>query len=218
MELIWTAFFQRTVNMEQNQKIWKNKTQCWMPSRMYRMRKTSRQSLNHQMMEKTIHTGDGAMVVKLYGLKQNNRKERKFTYTKDDYSEVKTMQGDLNKHPQFDHKMTFKYSLCEQIYDTAGTSTTRNILSSATLVLIVDIHVNSLDRWLYTKGNILQTQLANSHVQQGVARKFSCLRLLWKHTGKFMTKLSIIVILARKITVQYFILNNTFRKNMEMVQ
>ena len=30
------------------------------------------------------------------------------------------MQGDLNKHLQFDHKMTFKCSLCERIYHIAN--------------------------------------------------------------------------------------------------
>ena len=38
--LIWIAFFQRTVDMEQNQRISKKKTQYSMLSKMYRMRKT----------------------------------------------------------------------------------------------------------------------------------------------------------------------------------
>ena len=47
--LIWTAFFQRTVDMELNQRISKNKTPYSMLSKMYRMRKTSRCFLNHLM-------------------------------------------------------------------------------------------------------------------------------------------------------------------------
>ena len=51
--LIWTAFFQRTVDVELNQRISKNKTLYSMLSKMYRMRKTSRCFLNHLMMKTT---------------------------------------------------------------------------------------------------------------------------------------------------------------------
>ena len=47
--LIWTAFFQGTIDVEQNQRISKNKTQYSMLSKMYRMRKTSKHVLNHLM-------------------------------------------------------------------------------------------------------------------------------------------------------------------------
>ena len=51
--LIWTAFIQRTIDMELNQRISKNKTPYSMLSKMYRMRKTSRCFLNHLMTKTT---------------------------------------------------------------------------------------------------------------------------------------------------------------------
>ena len=127
--LIWTAFFQRTVDVELNQRISKNKTPYSMLSKMYRMRKTSRRFLNHLMtkttrnlfaVEETIDTNDGAMVVKSYGLKRNNKADRNFKCQEVNCSEVKKTQGELNKHLQFDHKISFKCFVCDRMYDTAN--------------------------------------------------------------------------------------------------
>ena len=71
-------------------------------------------------VEETIDTGDGAMLVKSYRLKRNNRKERKFACQDENCSEVKQTQGELNKHLQFDHKLSFKCHVCERLYDTAN--------------------------------------------------------------------------------------------------
>ena len=60
------------------------------------------------------------MLLKSYGLKQNNRKERKFPCQDENCLEVKQTQGELNKHLQFDHKLSFKCHACERLYDTAN--------------------------------------------------------------------------------------------------
>ena len=78
------------------------------------------QSKKSIAVEETISTGDGAMVVKSCGLKRNNRKERRFACQEHNYLEVKTTQGELNKHLQFDHKLSFKCFVCDEIYDTAN--------------------------------------------------------------------------------------------------
>ena len=97
-------------------------------------------------VEETIDTGDGAMLVKSYRLKRNNRKERKFACQDENCSEVKQTQGELNKYLQFDHKLSFKCHVCEHLYDTANGRDKhyKNISSSTTLVLSANIHANSL--------------------------------------------------------------------------
>ena len=64
-------------------------------------------------VEETIDTNDGAMLVKSYGLKRNNKADRNFKYQEVNCSEVKKTQGELNKHLQFDHKITFKCFVCD---------------------------------------------------------------------------------------------------------
>ena len=59
-------------------------------------------------VEETIDTNDGAMVVKSYRLKRNNKADRNFKCQEVNCSEVKKTQGELNKHLQFDDKITFK--------------------------------------------------------------------------------------------------------------
>ena len=71
-------------------------------------------------VEETIDTNDGAMLLKSYGLKRNNRTDRNFKSQEVNCSEVKKTQGELNKHLQFDHKITFKCFVCDQMYDTAN--------------------------------------------------------------------------------------------------
>ena len=71
-------------------------------------------------VEETIDTNDGAMVVKSYGLKRNNKADRNFKCQEVNCSEVKKTQGELNKHLQFDHKITFKCFVCDRMYDTAN--------------------------------------------------------------------------------------------------
>ena len=71
-------------------------------------------------VEETIDTNDGAMLVKSYGLKRNNKADRNFKCQEVNHSEVKKTQGELNKHLQFDHKITFKCFVCDWMYDTAN--------------------------------------------------------------------------------------------------
>ena len=71
-------------------------------------------------VEETIDTNNGAMVVKSYGLKRNNKADRNFKCQEVNCSEVKKTQGELNKHLQFDHKITFKCFVCDRMYDTAN--------------------------------------------------------------------------------------------------
>ena len=71
-------------------------------------------------VEETIDTNDGAMVVKSYRLKRHNKADRNFKCQEVNCSEVKKTQGELNKHLQFDHKITFKCFVCDQMYDTAN--------------------------------------------------------------------------------------------------
>ena len=71
-------------------------------------------------VEETIDTNDGAMVVKSYGLKRNNKADRNFKCQEVNCSEVKKTQGELNKHLQFDHKITFKCFVCDRMYNTAN--------------------------------------------------------------------------------------------------
>ena len=71
-------------------------------------------------VEETIDTNDGAMVVKSYGLKRNNKADRNFKCQEVNCSEVKKTQGELNKHLQFDHKISFKCFVCDRMYDTAN--------------------------------------------------------------------------------------------------
>ena len=72
-------------------------------------------------VEENISTGDGVVNVKSYGLKRNyGKKHRKFPCSEENCSEVKSTQGELNRHLQYDHKRTFKCSLCDRIYDTAN--------------------------------------------------------------------------------------------------
>ena len=58
-------------------------------------------------VEETIDTNDGAMLVKSYRLKRNNKTDRNFKCQEVNCSEVKKTQGELNKHLQFHHKITF---------------------------------------------------------------------------------------------------------------
>ena len=58
-------------------------------------------------VEETIDTNDSAMLVESYGLKRNNKADINFKYQEVNCSEVKKTQ-ELNKHLQFDHKITFK--------------------------------------------------------------------------------------------------------------
>ena len=60
------------------------------------------------------------MLLKSYGLKRNNRTDRNFKCQEVNFSEVKKTQGELNKHLQFDHKITFKCFVCGQIYNTVN--------------------------------------------------------------------------------------------------
>ena len=71
-------------------------------------------------VEETIDTNDGAMVVKSYGLKRNNKADRNFKCQEVNCLEVKKTQGELNKHLQFDHKITFKCFVCDRMYDTVN--------------------------------------------------------------------------------------------------
>ena len=71
-------------------------------------------------VEETIDTNDGAMVMKSYGLKRNNKADRNFKWQEVNCSEVKKTQGELNKHLQFDHKITFKCFVCDWMYVTAN--------------------------------------------------------------------------------------------------
>ena len=71
-------------------------------------------------VEETIDTNDGAMVVKSYRLKRNNKADRNFKCQEVNCLEVKKTQGELNKHLQFDHEITFKCFVCDQMYDTAN--------------------------------------------------------------------------------------------------
>ena len=71
-------------------------------------------------VEETIDTNDGTMVVKSYGLKRNNKADRNFKCQEVNCSEVKKTQGELNKHLQFDHKITFKCFVCDRMYNTAN--------------------------------------------------------------------------------------------------
>ena len=71
-------------------------------------------------VEQTIDTNDGAMLVKSYRLKRNNKADRNFKCQEVNCSEVKKTQGELNKHLQFDHKITFKCFVCDRMYDTVN--------------------------------------------------------------------------------------------------
>ena len=71
-------------------------------------------------VEETIDTNDGAMLVKSYGLKRNNKTDRNFKCQEVNCLEVKKTQGELNKHLQFDHKISFKCFVCDRMYDTAN--------------------------------------------------------------------------------------------------
>ena len=57
-------------------------------------------------VEETIDTNDGAILMKSYRLKRNNKADRNFKCQEVNCSEVKKTQGELNKHLQFDHKIT----------------------------------------------------------------------------------------------------------------
>ena len=71
-------------------------------------------------VEETIDTNDGAMLVKSYGLKRNNKTDRNFKCQEVNCLEVKKTQGELNKHLQFDHKISFKCFVCDRMYDTTN--------------------------------------------------------------------------------------------------
>ena len=72
-------------------------------------------------VEENISTDDGVVNVKSYGLKRNyGQKHRKFPCSEENCSEVKNTQGEFNQHLQYDHKRTFKCSLCDRTYDTAN--------------------------------------------------------------------------------------------------
>ena len=71
-------------------------------------------------VEETIDTNDGAMVVKSYGLKRNNKADRNFKCQEVNCLEVKKTQGELNKHLQFDHKISFNCFVCDRMYDTVN--------------------------------------------------------------------------------------------------
>ena len=60
------------------------------------------------------------MVEKSYGLKRNNKADRNFKCQEVNCLEVKKTQGELNKHLQFDHKITFKCFVCDWMYNTAN--------------------------------------------------------------------------------------------------
>ena len=123
--MIWTAFFQRPVDVEQNQRISQNLTESHPILDTFKdvqneedLKTLLQPSDNEQdkkliAVEETIDTGDGAMLVKSYRLKQNNRKERKFVCQEHNCSEVK-------KHLQFDHKLSFNCYVCERMCDTAN--------------------------------------------------------------------------------------------------
>ena len=71
-------------------------------------------------VEENISTDDSVVNVKSYGLKRNySQKHRKFPCSEENCTEVKNTQGELNQHLQYDHKRTFKCSLCDCTYDTA---------------------------------------------------------------------------------------------------
>ena len=59
-------------------------------------------------VEEIIDTDDGVVNVKSYGLKQSfGKKGRNLPCSEENCSEVKKTQGDLNKHLQYDHKLSF---------------------------------------------------------------------------------------------------------------
>ena len=62
------------------------------------------------------------MLVKSYGLKRNNKTDRNFKCQEVNCLEVKKTQGELNKHLQFDYKISFKCFVCDRMYDTANGS------------------------------------------------------------------------------------------------
>ena len=70
--------------------------------------------------KETIETDDGSMLLKSYGLKRTNKKNRNFACQEEGCAEVKKTQGELNRHLQFDHKLTFKCYVCDRLYDTAN--------------------------------------------------------------------------------------------------
>ena len=71
-------------------------------------------------VEETIDTNNGAMVMKSYGLKRNNKTDRNFKCQEVNCSKVRKTQGELNKHLQFDHKISFKCFVCDWMYDTVN--------------------------------------------------------------------------------------------------
>ena len=71
-------------------------------------------------VESEIDTGIGIMKVQEYGLKQLNKKDRKFSCSYEGCDEFFPTQGQLNKHLQAVHKAAFKCSKCDKSYDTAN--------------------------------------------------------------------------------------------------
>ena len=102
--LIWIAFFQRTIDVEQNQKNLKDKDPILDASKDVQNEEDLKtllepsddeQNKKSIAVEETIDTGDGAMLVKSYRLKQNNRKERKFACQEHNCLEVKKTQEEF---------------------------------------------------------------------------------------------------------------------------
>ena len=188
--LIWTAFFKGTIDVEQNQRISQKKTQYLRLSKMYRMRKTSRHFLNHLMMKKsqksiaveeTIDTNNGAMLVKSYGLKRNNKTDRNFKCQEVNFLEVKKTQEELNKHLQFDHKITFKCFVCDRMYETVNGRNKhykKHFKFNNTCLECSYSCQFPVQMKCAQTVNIQWTLRQNSHVPQEVAAKFSSPRLL----------------------------------------
>ena len=89
------------------------------------------------------------MLLKSYGLKRTNKKDRNFACQEEGCAEVKKTQGELNRHLQYDHKINFKCYVCDRLYDTANSRDKhfkKALQVQQPLVLSVDTHANCLDK------------------------------------------------------------------------